>query len=103
MMGFGIDSVSATEVYPEGPEHTVLVSSFLVPKSTAELPDFDEIVAKYRRNSEIVRAEDVRAAELQQLGLRSAIHVPGRFTPPDRLVHDYDLWILDHVIGNAGP
>jgi len=32
MMGFGIDSVSATEVYPEGPEHTVLVSSFLVPK-----------------------------------------------------------------------
>jgi hypothetical protein len=33
MMGFGIDSVSATEVYPEGPEHTVLVSSFLVPKS----------------------------------------------------------------------
>ena len=95
--------MSATEVYPEGPEHTVLVSSFLVPKSTAELPDFDEIVAKYRRNSEIVRAEDVRAVELQQLGLRSAIHVPGRFTPPDRLVHDYDLWILDHVIGNAGP
>ena len=23
--------------------------------------------------------------------------------PPDRLVHDYDLWVLDHVIGNAGP
>ena len=50
-----------------------------------------------------MRAEGVRAAELQQLGLRSAIHIPGRFTPPDRLVHDYDLWILDHVIGNAGP
>ena len=44
MMGFGIDSVSATEVYPEGPEHTMLVSSFLVPKSTAALPDFDEIL-----------------------------------------------------------
>jgi hypothetical protein len=29
--------------------------------------------------------------------------VPGRFTPPDRLVHDYSLWILDNVIGNAGP
>jgi hypothetical protein len=67
------------------------------------LPDFDEILAKYRRNSEIVRAEDVRAAELEQSGLRSAIHVPGRFTQPDRLVHDYDLWILDHAIGNAGP
>ena len=103
MMGFNIDSVSATEVYPEGPEHTVLVSSFLVPKATAELPGFGEIVAKYRRNAEIVRAEDVRAAELQHQGLRSPIHVPGRFTPPDRLVHDYDLWVLDHVIGNAGP
>lgn len=103
MMGFAIDSVSATEVYPEGPEQTMLVTSFLVPKSTAELPDFDRIIAKYRANGDIVRAEDVRAAELQQKGLRSAIHVPGRFTPPDRLVHDYDLWILDHVIGNAGP
>jgi hypothetical protein len=27
----------------------------------------------------------------------------GRFTPPDRLVHGDELWILDHVIGNAGP
>jgi hypothetical protein len=78
MMGFNIDSVSATEVYPEGPEHTVLVSSFLVPKSTTGLPDFDEILAKYRRNSEIVQAEDVRAAELQQLGLRA----PSRPPPP---------------------
>jgi phenylpropionate dioxygenase-like ring-hydroxylating dioxygenase large terminal subunit len=103
MMGFAIDSVSATEVYPEGPEHTTLVSSFLVPKSTAELPDFPDILARYQKSADIVRAEDVRAAELQQLGLSSAIHVPGRFTPPDRLVHDYDLWILDHVIGNAGP
>jgi choline monooxygenase len=103
MMGFAIDSVSATEVYPEGPEHTTLVTSFMVPKSSAALPDFAEIIAKYRENAQVVRAEDVRAAELQQQGLRSAIHVPGRFTPPDRLVHDYDLWVLDNVIGNAGP
>ena len=95
--------MSATEIYPEGPEHTTLVSSFLVPKSTAALPEFGDILARYQASGDIVRAEDVRAAELQQQGLRSAIHVPGRFTPPDRLVHDYDLWVLDHVIGNAGP
>ena len=47
MMGFAIDMVSATEVYPDGPEKCTLVTSNLVPKSTAELPDFKEIFAQY--------------------------------------------------------
>jgi choline monooxygenase len=103
MMSFAIDSIAATEIYPEGPEHTVLVTSFMVPRATSELPDFPETLANYRRNQDVVRAEDVRAAELQQKGLRSPLHRPGRFTPPDKLVHDYDLWVLDRVIGNAAP
>lgn len=103
LMGFAIDSVSATEVYPEGPDQTLLVTSFLVPKSSAAVPDFDAILTSYRRNADVVRAEDVLASERQQLGLRSPIFTPGRFTPQDKLVHDYDLWILDRVIGNAAP
>ena len=59
MMSFAIDMVSATEVYPEGPEKCTLVTSNLVPKSTAELPDFKEIFAQYMANGDVVRNEDV--------------------------------------------
>ena len=101
-MGFSIDSVSATEIHPLGPERSMLVTSFLVPKSTAELPDFDDMLENYLANSHVVRDEDVLACERQQKGLSSPIHVPGCFHPKDRLVHDYKNWILDHVIGNDG-
>jgi phenylpropionate dioxygenase-like ring-hydroxylating dioxygenase large terminal subunit len=103
MMGFAIDMVSATEVYPDGPEKCTLVTTNLVPKSTAELPDFEEIWARYEANSNVVRDEDVIAAERQQKGLSSRFNGRGCFTPQDKLVHDYNLWLLDRVIGNAPP
>jgi phenylpropionate dioxygenase-like ring-hydroxylating dioxygenase large terminal subunit len=103
MMGFAIDMVSATEIYPDGPENCTLVTSNLVPKSTAELPDFEEIYTKYLENGNVVRDEDVLAAERQQKGLSSRYNTRGCFTPQDKLVHDYNLWILDRVVGNAAP
>lgn len=103
MMGFAIDMVSATEVYPDGPEKCVLATTQMVPKSTAELPDFEEILAQYVENADIVRNEDVLAAERQQKGLSSRFNGRGCFTPQDKLVHDYNLWILDRVVGNAAP
>jgi len=99
-MGFAIDSVTATEIHPLGPERSLLVASFLVPKSTTELPDFEKILGMYVANSKIVRDEDVLACERQQKGLSSAVHVPGCYHPKDRLVYDYKNWILDHVLGN---
>ena len=101
-MGFAIDSVSATEVHPLGPERSLLVTSFMVPKSTAEMPHFEEILGNYLANSRVVRDEDVLACERQQKGLGSGIHVPGCFHPKDRLVYDYQNWILDHVLANDG-
>jgi len=100
MMGFNIDMVRATEIYPEGATKCRLVTSTLVPKSTTEIPDFEEILDVYLTNGDIVRDEDVLAAERQQIGLSSPFNRPGRFTPQDKLVHDYDLWILDRTIGN---
>jgi choline monooxygenase len=100
VMGFAIDSVTATEIHPLGPERSLLVASFLVPKSTTELPDFEKILGMYVANSKIVRDEDVLACERQQKGLSSAVHVPGCYHPKDRLVYDYKNWILDHVLGN---
>ena len=103
MIGFAIDMVSCTEIIPEGPGACRLFTSTMVPKSTAALPDFQETLDLYLKYSDIVRDEDVIAAERQQLGALSAYNRAGCFTPQDKLVHDYDLWILDRVIGNAAP
>jgi Rieske 2Fe-2S family protein len=103
MIGFAIDMVSCTEIYPEGPGACRLFTSTMVPKSTAAMPEFQETLELYLKYSDVVRDEDVIAAERQQKGAESAFSVPGCFTAQDKLVHDYDLWILDRVIGNAGP
>ena len=99
LMSFAIDSVSVHEVYPKGPTETLLVSSFMVPKSSTEVPDFDQILARYLATSNIVRDEDRDAAEWQQRGLRSLVIKRGCFTEPDRLVHEYDRWLVDQVVG----
>lgn len=101
MMAFAIDSAGATVIVPTGPESCVLHRNTLFPKSTVELPDFEEILAGYIALGDQVAREDIIASEWQQMGLRSPLHKPGRFTPQDKLVHDYDLWILDQVIGNS--
>lgn len=103
MVGFAIDMVSCTEIHPEGPGACRLFTSTMVPKATAALPDFEETLDLYLRYSDTVRDEDVIAAERQQRGAESAYNRPGCFTPQDKLVHDYDLWILDRVVGNAAP
>ena len=87
MMSFAIDMVSATEVYPDGPEKCTLVTSNLVPKSTAELPDFKEIFAQYMANGDVVRNEDVIACRAPAARPQLALQRP-------RLLH---------AAGQAGP
>jgi choline monooxygenase len=103
MVAFAIDMVSCTEIIPEGPGNCRLFTSTMVPKSTTELPDFQETLELYLNYSDTVRDEDVIAAERQQRGAESAFNRVGCFTPQDKLVHDHDLWILDRVVGNAAP
>lgn len=99
LMGFAIDTVSVHEVHPIGPSETLLVSSMMVPESSTRIPDFDAVIAKYVETANTVRDEDREAAEWQQRGLRSLVNRRGCFTAPDRLVHDYDRWIVDQVVG----
>lgn len=99
LMGFAIDSAFVHEVHPLGPTETLLVSSFMVPAASTKIDGFDAILARYLQTSETVRAEDRDAAEWQQAGLRSLVNRRGCYAPPDRLVHDYDRWIVDQVVG----
>jgi len=81
-----------------------LVTSNLVPKSTAELPDFKEIFAQYMANGDVVRNEDGdRGPSASRRASARAFNGRGCFTPQDKLVHDYDLWILDRVVRQCRP
>ncbi|HXS23166.1 MAG TPA: SRPBCC family protein, partial [Gemmatimonadales bacterium] len=85
-----------------GPNRMLMKREILFPKAIAARPDFDEIVQGYHRDVDIVFMEDVRAAELQHLGLASPINVPGRFpTYAEKLVHAFDNWVLDQVLDPA--
>lgn len=99
LMGYAVDSLSIHEVHPKGPTETLLVSSMMVPKASTEIPEFEAIIARYAETSATVRAEDRDAAEWQQRGLRSLVNRRGCYAEPDRLVHDYDRWIIDQVVG----
>ena len=100
---FHSDFVSLTEVYPDGPDRFTHVRSFMVPESFTQLAAFDEILGNYLRNQQSVGLEDFAVLEAQQRSVHSPFYKPGRFTHMDRLVHDCQNWILDHVIGNRAP
>ena len=103
MLSFHIDGMtSITQEFPLGPHRMLMKREVLFPKAVAARPDFDEIVRGYHRDVDIVFMEDVRAAELQHLGLASPMNVPGRFpTGAEKLVHAFDNWVLDRVLDPA--
>lgn len=98
---FHNDFVALTEVYPDGPDRFIHVRSFMIPEAFTALPDYEEIRDNYLRNQQTVGLEDFAVLEAQQRSAHSPFYKPGRFAHMDRLVHDCQLWILDHVIGNS--
>jgi phenylpropionate dioxygenase-like ring-hydroxylating dioxygenase large terminal subunit len=100
-MGFSIDSMFVSEIYPEAPDVTTYVRNFLIPKAYTELPHYEEILATYLRGLETVTNEDITVLEAQYRALRSPIYTPGRFTAVDRMVHDCENWVLDRVLDDV--
>ncbi|HTK00982.1 MAG TPA: aromatic ring-hydroxylating dioxygenase subunit alpha [Bordetella sp.] len=99
LMGYAIDSVFMHEIHPLGPNRTRLVSTFMVPAASTEMPGFAQVIAKYKETSLTVLREDCEAAQWQHKGALSPICRRGCYAPQDRLLHDYDLWILDQMLG----
>lgn len=99
LLGFRIDSVFMIDVRPQGPQSCRVHGSMLFPEPTVAMAGFhDRILPDHVAVFDKVAREDRAAAEWQQKGLESPLHKPGRFTPEDRMVHDYDLWLLDQVL-----
>jgi phenylpropionate dioxygenase-like ring-hydroxylating dioxygenase large terminal subunit len=102
-MGFSVDSIFVSEIHPDGPESSTYVRSFLVPRSFTQLPDFEDLANNYLKCLDILAREDIAVLENQQRATHSPLYKTGRFTPHDVLVQGCGNWVLDRVIGNAGP
>jgi len=85
---------------PEGPEKLRLYENWTFPKSTVEMPNFNDIVGAdyYEKYSQIIR-EDFGINPNVQKSMRSGSYRPGRYSLEEFIVHRIANRILDKVVG----
>ena len=86
---------------PLAPDRTRLRIGACFPRSTIDLPGFEEKVKPYFERWRSATAEDNAICEQQQLG-QAAIRPPGRYAVSEFAVHAFDNWVLDQVIDKPG-
>lgn len=86
---------------PEGPEKLRLYENWTFPKSTVEMPNFNDIVGAdyYEKYSQIIR-EDLGINPNVQKSMRSGSYRPGRYSLEEFIVHRIANRVLDKVVGH---
>jgi len=85
---------------PEGPEKLRLYENWTFPRSTVEMPNFNDIVGAdyYEKYSQIIR-EDLGINPNVQKSMRSGSYRPGRYSLEEFIVHRIANRVLDKVVG----
>jgi hypothetical protein len=99
MFGCTVDCMWWLELHPITPSRTRLIVGSCFPDDVIARQDFDEIVQRYFKRWDISIPEDNGISALQQLGLSSPYSKPGRLSHAEPLVHVFNNWVLDRVIG----
>ena len=99
------DRITFHQYFPEGPEWTRITSWCCFPKSTVDRPDFEvEAAEKYYPSMDLFLEEDKGVCELVHRGIRGRLANVSRYSPSEeRTVHEFANYVLDRVIGPAGP
>jgi phenylpropionate dioxygenase-like ring-hydroxylating dioxygenase large terminal subunit len=98
LFGFTVDCVWVFELYPKGPDRTVLVAASLFSGDQVARPDFKEKAEYYYRRVDTIVPEDNVAVERQQEGLCLPVGLSGKFTHMETLCHAFDNWVLDRMV-----
>jgi choline monooxygenase len=99
MFGSTVDCMWWLELQPLSAAKTRLIVGSCFPKEVTERPDFDEVVERYYKRWDISIPEDNEISALQQIGLASPFSRPGRLSHAEPLVHVFNNWVLDRVLG----
>jgi Rieske 2Fe-2S family protein len=89
------DYVRSVRIAPRGPEQVELTVDWLLPPGVAEqhADELEKMVALGR----LVVAQDGRACELNQQGLRSRRHREGVLIPQEASLHEFHEWLRAHL------
>lgn len=99
MFGSTVDCMWWLELQPLSASRTKLIVGSCFPKAITERPDFAEVVQRYYKRWDISIPEDNEISALQQIGLASPFSKPGRLSHAEPLVHVFNNWVLDRVLG----
>lgn len=88
-------------MFPEGPGHTRIEVNSSFPSATVARDDFADVVEAYYKRLDVTNPEDNVISEVQQRGMTQRLARRGRFTEHERLVHAFDTYVIDKVIGAA--
>ena len=94
-----VDYVRAIRLIPLGPERTELSMEWLFHPSALEREDFD--LEHATALAMTVSAEDRRACELNQRGLRSRAHSHGVLVRQEYWVHRFQSWVRERLAATA--
>jgi choline monooxygenase len=100
VIGCDLDCMWFKQMIPDGPGTMRNIAAFCFPQSAVARPDFDDVARAYYRRYDMVIDEDNAIAERQFTGLDQPFARPGRLSSSESLVHAFDNWILDHVLGD---
>lgn len=82
---------------PVGPNKTLWRRSMMVPRSTAEHPDFQAQVAAARVFADRIVSEDLAVNDMQQIGAHSDFAAPGRLSDLEKAVWQLADFVRDRV------
>ena len=99
MFGSTVDCMWWLELQPLSASKTKLIVGSCFPKSATQRPDFEEVVLRYYKRWDISIPEDNEISALQQIGLSSPFAKAGRLSHAEPLVHVFNNWVLDRVLG----
>jgi choline monooxygenase len=74
-----------------------LVWHLLVPESTLELPDFEELLKSWKERMEGIVTEDIYACTKASIGQQSRFFTPGRYCHMEKSVYQMHNWLIDAI------
>lgn len=99
VIGGDLDCMWFKHMVPEGPHMVRNITAFCFPKASLARPDAEAILKNYFKRFYMVINEDSAIAERQFAGINNPLARPGRYSGYEKLVHVFDNWVLDRVVG----
>jgi glycine betaine catabolism A len=88
LLNFNSDCVRTSLLIPRRPDHTTIVSEFLVTQEIIDRPDVD--LSDIVEFGDLTARQDYRVCERVQRGVRSRAFTAAVHPTPDRLLHDFE-------------